>query len=97
MPAQNLIHEPDERIVKKLYELIEQAELLIEKLESAHEKYAYVQEMHERLLNLQAKYEHTSPAIALLGPLGATGLVIQEQAIEKELADINRSFNTILN
>ncbi len=78
-------HPPDKHVMYQIDSLFDQLTHLITSLQNPSQEMVELKGMRERILYLKRKYQHTSPAILLLGPIGSTGVVLQEQELEKEL------------
>ncbi len=93
---QDLVHPPEKHIMEQLNDLLAQVDTNIQTFDQRKPEAANLKGIRHRLLYLRRKYQHTSPAIVLLGPIGTTGIVLQEQQLEKELAKIETSLQKIL-
>lgn len=86
-------HEPDRELMDRLSRLSDQVETALLTPDITPEKKETLEATHERLTYLLHKYEYTSPAFVLLGPIASTGMVLQEQSLEKELNKIEGQLN----
>jgi hypothetical protein len=81
-------HEPDQKLMKRLAHLNDTVGIALITSDLTPEKRASLLATQKRLSYLLHKYEYTSPAFVLLGPIASTGIVLQEQSLEKELVEI---------
>lgn len=90
------VHEADKTVLSQIKTVEKQIEHTISLQSSNHEYATELQNMKDRLIQLKRKYTYTSPAIALLGPIGYAGIVFKEQAIENDVLKISNRCNDIL-
>jgi hypothetical protein len=90
------VHEVDQNVLTQIKELQTQVDQAIQLIEPSSTEAAQLESMKQRLVQFKREYKHTSPALALLGPIGYTGIVIKEQRIEKGILKITNALNTIL-
>ena len=90
------IHEADPDVLSQIEDLQKQIDQAIELVETSSTQAALLQSMKQRLTQFKREYKYTSPAVALLGPIGYTGIVVKEQRIEKGILKITNALNSIL-
>ena len=90
------VHEVDQNVLTQIKELQTQVDRAIQLIEPSSTEAAQLESMKQRLIQFKREYKHTSPALALLGPIGYTGIVIKEQRIEKGILKITNALNNIL-
>ena len=90
------VHEPDQNILDSMKDLQKQIDQAFKHVEPSSTQAAHLQSMKQRLAQFQREYKYTSPAVALLGPIGYTGVVVKEQRIEKGVLKIINTLNSIL-
>ena len=90
------VHEVDQNILAQIKDLQTQIDQAIKLIESSSTQAAQLQSMKQRLAQFRREYKHTSPAVALLGPIGYTGIVVKEHRIEKGILKITNTLNSIL-
>ena len=90
------VHEVDQNILAQIKDLQTQIDQAIELIEPSTTPAAQLESMKQRLAQFRREYKHTSPAVALLGPIGYTGIVVKEQRIEKGILKITNTLNSIL-
>ena len=90
------VHEADQNVISQMKDLQKQIDHAIELVQPSTTQAARLQSMNQRLAQFRREYKYTSPAVALLGPIGYTGVVIKEQRIEKGVLKIINALNTIL-
>ncbi len=93
---ENVVHQPDEHIMYHLNTLFDQLNNILTFVDSTSEKVTQLKGVKQRLLHLKHTYQHTSPAIVLLGPIGSVGIVFKEQKLEKELLHTAHRLGTML-
>lgn len=80
-----VVHEANANIMEQ----IEVAQTHINKLLTivppTTKQAAQLKSMQQRIVQLKKEYKNTSPAIALLGPIGTAGIVLKENELEKNL------------
>ena len=91
------VHEQDENLVDSIMLIQKHVAILLDKIPHATEQEAQLQSISQRLTQLKKECQITSPAIALLGPIGTTGIVIKENEIEKNLLQIINHLRLIIN
>lgn len=89
-------HQPNEDALNQVEIAQKQIALLIPFIKPTTKQSAQLQSMRQRLIQLKKELKNTSPAIALLGPIGTTGIVLKENEIEKNLLKIVNMIRTIL-
>ena len=57
-------------------------------IKPATKKNTQLKSIAQRLVQLKRAYRHTSPAIALLGPIGTAGIILKETELEKNFLKI---------
>lgn len=92
----NIVHKPDEHLMYQLNALSDQTEDMLQLVDVVSQEAAQLKGVHYYLSNLKRKYQHTSPAIALLGPIGTAGIVAKERDLEKELFRVAQRLSSIL-
>ena len=92
----NVIHQPDKHIMHHLNTLFDQLDDVLTFVDAASQEVAQLKGVKQRLLHLKRTYQHTSPAIVLLGPIGSAGIVFKEQKLEKELLSTAHRLGTML-
>lgn len=92
----NVIHEPDKHIMYHLNTLLEQIDDALIFVNPTNQEAAQIKGIRQRLVHLKHTYQHTSPAIVLLGPIGSTGIVFKEQELENELLRTAHRLETML-
>ncbi len=90
------IHEADPNVLARIKALQKQIDQTIALVQPATVKAAELQSMKQRLFQLHRTYKHTSPAVALLGPIGYTGIVLKEQRAENDILEISNKLNRML-
>jgi len=90
------VHEVDQDVLTQLKDLHQQIEQTMKLIEPSSTQAAQLESMRQRLIQFKREYKHTSPAVALLGPIGYTGIVVKERRIEKGILKIVNSLNSIL-
>lgn len=81
-------HEPDHKLMERLTSLRNQTQKALQAPDLEPHKEKALLNTQKRLSYLLDSYTHSSPALALLGPIASTGIVLKEQSIEKELNEI---------
>lgn len=92
----NVIHQPDKHIMYHLNTLFDQLNDILTFVDPTSQEVAQLKGVRQRLLHLKRSYQHTSPAIVLLGPIGSAGIVFKEQKLEKELLSTAHRLGTML-
>ena len=90
------VHEADQDVLALIKDLQTQIDQAIELVQPSTTQAAQLESMRQRLIQFEREYKYTSPAVALLGPIGYTGIVIKEQRIEKGILKITNTLNSIL-
>ena len=90
------VHEVDQNVLALIKDLQTQIDQAIELVQPSTTQAAQLASMKQRLVQFRREYKHTSPAVALLGPIGYTGIVVKEQRIEKGILKITNTLNSIL-
>lgn len=102
-------HEVDPETIARIDRLEEQLALMQQQLERlkneskdnkdlpAKQLEDFVEEIgeiQEKVVTIKGEYQTTSPALAFLGPLGSTSIVLKEKQLEKKLLEnINQALN----
>ncbi len=81
-------HEPDHKLMDRLTFLRDQAQKALQAPDLEPRKKEGLLGTQKRLSELLDTATYSSPALALLGPIASTGIVLKEQSIEKELNEI---------
>jgi len=90
------VHEVDQDVLALIKDLQTQIDQAIELVQPSTTQAAQLESMKQRLVQFKREYKHTSPAVALLGPIGYTGIVVKEHRIEKGILKITNTLNSIL-
>lgn len=90
------VHEVDQDVLALIKDLQTQIDQAIELVPPSTTQAAQLESMRQRLMQFEREYKYTSPAVALLGPIGYTGIVIKEHRIEKGILKITNTLNSIL-
>lgn len=90
------IYEVDQNVLTLIKDLQTQIDQAIELVQPSTTQAAQLESMKQRLAQFRREYKYTSPAVALLGPIGYTGIVVKEQRIEKGILKITNTLNSIL-
>ncbi|TET33778.1 hypothetical protein E3J61_03700 [Candidatus Dependentiae bacterium] len=90
------VHEVDQDVLALIKDLQTQIDQAIELVQPSTTQAAQLASMKQRLVQFKREYKHTSPAVALLGPIGYTGIVVKEHRIEKGILKITNTLNSIL-
>lgn len=80
-----VIHEIDPQMATYLTQALQQFEHYLKLPMLSDDDVLETTAALERIENIEKKYMHTSPAIALLGPLGTTSVVLKERNLENQL------------
>ena len=89
-------HEPDQDTLKYIETAHAHIEHIISLIKPTAKESAQLLSMRQRLVQLKKEYKSTSPAIALLGPIGTMGVVFKENELEKNLLRLVNSIRAIL-
>jgi hypothetical protein len=84
-PAPFEVHEANADIVQQIETAQTQINQLLALVKPTTKHAAQLKSMQQRLTQLKKEYKNTSPAIALLGPIGTAGIVLKENELEKSL------------
>ena len=76
-------HEADQHILKQIDLAKEQINEALAFFSYPKIEIAQLHSLKQQLVHLKRQYQYTSPAIALLGPIGSAGVVLKEQKLEK--------------
>ncbi len=79
------VHETNPDIMKQIETAQTQINQLLMLVKPATKQAAQLKSMQQRLTQLKKEYKSTSPAIALLGPIGTAGIVLKENELERNL------------
>ena len=79
------VHEVSADIMQHIEIAQTQINQLLSLVKPATKQAAQLKSMQQRLTQLKKEYKNTSPAIALLGPIGTAGIVLKENELEKSL------------
>ncbi len=90
------VHEVDQDVLDQIKDLQTHIDQTIALVEPSSIQAAQLESMRQRLIQFKREYKHTSPAVALLGPIGYTGIVVKERRIERGILKIVNSLNSIL-
>lgn len=90
------VHEVDQHVLEQIDYIQKQVDLTLPLISSSTLECAQLQSMKQRLMQLKRSYQHTSPAVALLGPIGYTGIVLKEQKAERDILKMINKLNLIL-
>ncbi len=93
---QETVHQLDEHLLYQLNALVDQIDETRSLIKSTQSEAADLQSIRFHLILLKRKYQHISPAISLLGPLGTAGLILKEQTLEQELLQVAHRLETII-
>lgn len=84
-PEPFVVHEANADIVAQIETAQAQINQLLTIVKPTTKHAAQLKSMQQRLAQLKKEYKNTSPAIALLGPIGTAGIVLKENELEKSL------------
>ncbi len=93
------VHEANIDIITQIETAQTQINQLLAIVKPTTKQAAQLKSMQQRLTQLKREYKNTSPAIALLGPIGTAGIVIKENELEKSLlrmVNVTRSILHVL-
>lgn len=94
-----LIHELDAQFLKSIETTENHVQTLINFF-TVQDSDSHYQTTLKKLKNIithiNSKYKKNSPALALLGPIGTTSIVLKERELEKELLTVINSIGKIL-
>ena len=90
------VHEVDQDVLALIKDLQTQIDQAIELVQPSTTQATQLESMKQRLAQFRREYKYTSPAVALLGPIGYTGIVVKEHRIEKGILKITNTLNSIL-
>ena len=90
------VHEVDESVIKQIELAQSQINTALTHINPTSLDATQLRSLQQRLVYLRVQYQHTSPAVALLGPLGTAAIVLKEGALEKELLHTVNKFGSIL-
>lgn len=94
--ASFVVHEANSNIIEHIETAQHQINQLLALVKPATKQAAQLKSMQQRLTQLKKEYKNTSPAIALLGPIGTAGIVLKENALEKNLLRMVNMTRSIL-
>ncbi len=94
--SEEVVHQPDEHLMYQLNALSDQLSTMLAFINPVAQEAAQLKSIRLYLSKLKRKYQHTSPAIALLGPIGTIGIVAKELELEKELFKVAQRLVSIL-
>ena len=93
---QSLIHELDRNFIDQLYTAQRQLHILEQHPEYSDTFATEINHIKNNLSTIEDRYKKNSPAIALLGPIGTTAIVIKENKLQKKLLDTLNDFGKVL-
>ncbi len=79
------VHQVSADIVEQIDTAQTHINQLLLLVKPATKQAAQLKSMQQRLMQLKKEYKNTSPAIALLGPIGTAGIILKENELEKSL------------
>ena len=89
-------HEVDQNVLKQIDCTRNQIEKALELTQPASLDAAQLHSLQQKLSQLRVQYTRTSPAVAMLGPLGTAAIVLKEQELENALLAIVHKLATLL-
>ncbi len=90
------VHEVDSHVIKQIECAQNQIDTALEYIKPTSLDAAQLRSLQHKLAQLRQKYSHTSPAVALLGPLGTAAIVLKEEQLENELLQTVHKFGKII-
>jgi len=91
----SLVHELDQNFIDQLYTTQRHLHTL-EQQELKQKDVLLVAELKNKLALIEEKYKKNSPALALLGPIGATAIVTKEAQLEERLSKLVNRISALL-
>lgn len=91
-----LAHEVDQNILKQIECAQGQIKQALDVAQPTSLDSAQLRSLQQKLVHLRKQYQSTSPAVALLGPLGTAAIVLKEADLEKELLHTVKKVSSII-
>jgi len=81
-------HEPDPLLLERFEVLQNKIAIALKSPHIASDSKEDLLRTQKRLHHIITSYRNTHPALALLGPIASTGIVLKEQSLEKDIAKL---------